>query len=112
MKGEGPVRIAVCLCLAVVLGCHGGPREPVALDLTTLGLALVDGVPRPLPIETAGGHRRIVAPPGAAIELVVRLPRDARLRFTIDPRTPEQAFGVSVGNGSDEHPTRLRRVEG
>ncbi len=99
----------VALCLAVA--CDRVAREPVELDLTTFGLAYVDGESKPLDVEESGGHRRIVEPPGQALEVFVRLPRDARLRFTLDPRTPPDAFAVVVRAGEQERPARMRHLD-
>lgn len=107
MRLRAPAAVALCL----VVACDRVPREPVELDLTTFGLAWVDGAPRPLDVEESGGHRRIVEPAGRAIELDLRLPHDARLRFTIDPRTPPEAFAVWVGVGDRTTAARLRCVE-
>jgi arylsulfatase len=95
-------------CVAVA--CDRVPREPVEIDLTSFGLAYVDGESQPLDVEETGGHRRIVEQPGRSLELFVRLPHDARLRFTIDPRTPADAFAIVVRSGDRERPARVRRI--
>jgi arylsulfatase len=99
---------ALALCLAVA--CDRVPREPVEIDLTSFGLAYVDGQPRPLEVEESSGHRRIVEAPGQAVELFLRLPYDARLRFTIDPQTPPDAFAVVVRVADRTQAARTRRI--
>ncbi len=105
------LRAYAAVALLLAAACDRVPREPVELDLTSFGLAWVDGAPQPLDVEQAEGHRRIVEPAGRAIELYFRLPHDARLRFTVDPRTPTDAFAVSVGVGDRTTATRLRRID-
>jgi arylsulfatase A-like enzyme len=99
---------AVALCLAVA--CDRVPREPVELDLTSFGLVYVDGESKRPDVEEAGGHRRILEAPGQAFEVFVRLPHDARLRFTIDPHTPPETFAVVVRAGEREEAARVRRL--
>src|SRR6185436_9331640 len=116
-RGNGangtPRRRALCAVLvgiALALGCEGEARVPVELDLAAFGLTLGDWTPRSIVVEAVGPRRRIVQVPGDAFELFVRLPFEARLRFTLDPRTPDDAFAVSVGAGSTMTALRPRRV--
>jgi arylsulfatase len=96
----------LALCLAVAVACEHEPSEPVELDLTSFGLVYDGDRPRPLAVETAGGHRRIDAEPGRQLDFYVRLPRDARLLFTVDPQTPPNAFAIQV----DDRAATVRRV--
>jgi arylsulfatase A-like enzyme len=99
------------LLLGVWVGCAREAREPVELDLTSFGATLVDGRPQATVVETAGMHRRLVVAPGSAVELYVRMPDDARVRFTVDPRTADEAFAVSARAGSEERWLAVRRSD-
>jgi arylsulfatase A-like enzyme len=108
--GRRPALRALLVGFALAIGCEREARVPVELDLAAFGLTLGDWTPRSIVVEAVGPRRRIVQAPGDAFELFVRLPFDPRLRFTLDPRTPDDAFAVSVGAGSTMTALRPRRV--
>lgn len=83
---------------------------PVELDLTATTMTLADGRPHAIEVDTTSGSRRLVAPPGAAIDLYVRAPGDAQLRFTLEPQVPEAAFGVSWQSGGRDRTLTPRRA--
>ena len=101
---------AALIGIALAIGCEREARVPVQIDLAAFGLTLGDWTPRSLAVEAVGPRRRIVQQPGDAFELFVRVPFEARLRFTLDPRTPEDAFAVSAGRGSSMTALRPRHV--
>lgn len=106
MTGRGRSVVALVLLAAA---CRRETRVPFEIDLTATAVTLADGRPQMLEIETKGSYRSIVEPPGATIDLYIRATRDALLRFTLAPQTPDTAFAVSWRGAGTDHVLRPRR---
>ncbi len=95
--------------LAIASGC--GHDMPVEIDLTAMSLTVADDAkPTLLVRETTAGHRRLVEPAGGTVDLFVRAPHGAHLRFTLDPKTASSAFAVSLRSGASDRALAPRRV--
>lgn len=104
-------RLIALVLVGLAAACGREAREPVEVDLTEFGVVLAeDGTRRPVTVETAGRYRRLVEPAGAELDFVVRLPADARLRFTLDPQTPPEAFAISRRSDGAARPVRVRSL--
>ena len=67
---------------------------------------------RQVAVESAGGFRRIMQAPGEPLDFYVRVPHDARLRFTVPPSTRDDAFAVSMAVGPRDAPLDVDRIGG
>src|SRR5262249_36077097 len=51
-----------------------------------------------------------VEAPGGTVDLFVRAPHDGHLRFTLDPKTPSDAFAISIRSAASDRALAPRRV--
>ena len=105
-----PLRV-LALLVAVGAACEREARVPIELDLSSFSATLVDGRPEAVMADTVATHRRLVLDAGQAIELYVRLPYDARLHFTLDPRVSDDAFAIDARSGTVDQPLAPRSVK-
>ncbi|HEV7732159.1 MAG TPA: sulfatase [Candidatus Binatia bacterium] len=89
-------RLLVAVLLCVLLGACGSDETRVVQDLTTTRRGFTDGRPVTVAVEGNDVERRLTAPAPGALDVTVRTPDAAALRYSLPPDLPPAAVTLGV----------------
>jgi arylsulfatase len=89
------VRLGLIGVLALT-SCREPPAVPVTISLANLAFGAMDDVPGPLPVTQIGTVRMLLQTESKTIDVWLRLPAAAVLRFRTEPAASPDAFRLSA----------------